>query len=62
MFSFYDLTTYKTDINLLSFRIPISAIAAKNPGHPFTYTNAFSISFYSGTPSYENEISIPHSA
>ena len=62
IFSFDDLTSHQTNENLLSFRIPISAIRAKNPEHPFTYTNAFSISFYSDTPSYENEVSIPHSA
>ena len=62
IFSFSNLRTYRTDESLLSFRIPISESAAKNLEHPFTYTNTFSISFYSGAPSYENEVSILHSA
>ena len=59
-FTFEDLTSYKTDSNLLSFRIPISKIAEKNPAHPFTYSNAYTLLFYKEGESPTQEISIPH--
>lgn len=59
-FTFQDLASYKTDSNLLSFRIPINKIAEKNPSHPFTYSNAYTLLFYKTSESPINEISIPH--
>jgi len=59
VFTFLNLNQpkYKRDtVNQLKFAIPLTDIPN------FTYTNAFSISFYSGAPSYANEVSIPHSA